>query len=335
MKRSYLIIYISFILLLFIGCSSVEQHNTVMPAVPDIESYKNEHILSKMTEGKIAVLPFATTPPTGGGGGGGAQSSGGGAKKGPIDILGWKYAEEFTLFFGSLKRFDMVERLQVEKVLEEQNVDPSKIDDKIALKIGRLLGAVGVVIGTTSNDYFNIRLVETDTGVHAWNVRAVVAKMDHEKASFRREWAANLVSTLRDATIGIRVIKRPPVLVYSPPIRFENPETNKPKPIAAAKTPAGKNTPKIPEPKAEEPKQEWQDMPGVVIADFTIDSLAPKNGLKKGDIIERVEDTVIKDATDLLVATFNKKPGDKITLFVLRDEKYYKAIVTLTPTTKK
>lgn len=330
--------------LIIISCSgAVEIHNPIMPLDSDIESYRNDHILTKMTEGKIAVLPFSSSNQTQGGAGAGAQASSGGQKK-SVDVIGWKYAEEFSLVLGRLKRFEMVERLQIERIFEEQKIDPSKMDDKTALKIGKLLGAVGIVIGTAAEDYMNVRLVETDTGVHAWNVRAILKKPQHEKAIYRREWAANLVSTLRDATIGIRVVKRPPVLVYSPPVRFELPEYAKQKPAdnkpSAAKPPAkpaAKPAAKAAAEavKIEKPKEEWQEMPGVIIVDFTIDSLAPKSGLQKGDIIEKVEDTPIKDSVDLLNATFDKKPGDKVALFILREEKYYKAMVTMVPINKR
>jgi hypothetical protein len=316
-------------ILFIISCANEERHTPLMPYGPSLESYRNDHILTKMTEGKIAVLPFSYSPQTAGSSPGAAGAGGGDKKKkGSVDVIGWKYAEEFSLYFGYLRRFDMVERLQVEKVLEEQDVDPSKMDEKMALKIGRILGAVGVVVGTAANDYINVRLVETDSGVHAWNVRVIMDKLEHEKASFRREWAANLVSTLRDATIGIRVAKRPPMLISAPPTRFILPENMKPKNVVENKAAVPNKNPAEPI-KPEEPKMEWQELPGVVIVDFTIDSLAPKSGLKKGDIIERVEDTTIKDATDLLTATYYKKPGDSIVLFINRDGKLYKAIVKM------
>ena len=69
---------------------------------------------------------------------------------------------------------------------------------------------------------------------------------------------------------------------------------------------------------------------GVEIQEITKESAAEKAGLKKGDIITKVNDTKITDPDGLSGAITKNKPGDKVTITYLRDKKEQKATAELT-----
>lgn len=69
---------------------------------------------------------------------------------------------------------------------------------------------------------------------------------------------------------------------------------------------------------------------GVQIQEITKESAAEKAGLKKGDIITKVNDTKITDPDGLSAAITKQKPGDKVTVTYLRDKKEQKATAELT-----
>lgn len=68
---------------------------------------------------------------------------------------------------------------------------------------------------------------------------------------------------------------------------------------------------------------------GARIAEVSEKSPAEKAGLKKGDIITRVDDQKIENPADLVEAIGHYKPGDKVTITYLRDQKENKITVTL------
>ena len=68
---------------------------------------------------------------------------------------------------------------------------------------------------------------------------------------------------------------------------------------------------------------------GVEILEITKESAAEKAGLKKGDVITRIEETKISDPDELVAAIRKNKPGDKVTVTYLRDKKEQKATAEL------
>ena len=68
---------------------------------------------------------------------------------------------------------------------------------------------------------------------------------------------------------------------------------------------------------------------GVEIQSITKESAAEKSGLKKGDIITKVNDEKIEDPDDLSDAIQDHKPGDKVTVTYLRDKKEHKTTAEL------
>ncbi len=68
---------------------------------------------------------------------------------------------------------------------------------------------------------------------------------------------------------------------------------------------------------------------GALISEVVKGSPADKAGLKRGDVIVKVDDTVIKNSGDLQDAIRSKKAGTKVTLTVIRDNKEITIDVTL------
>ncbi len=59
--------------------------------------------------------------------------------------------EEFMLQLGKTGRFDLVERGRIEELWREQDLDTlSRFDEATAVRIGKMLGAEGVILGTVT-----------------------------------------------------------------------------------------------------------------------------------------------------------------------------------------
>ena len=69
---------------------------------------------------------------------------------------------------------------------------------------------------------------------------------------------------------------------------------------------------------------------GAQVVSVSKESAAEKAGLKTGDIITRIGDKKIEEAEDVSAAVKNHKPGDKVTVTVLRDGKEQKLNAELT-----
>lgn len=75
--------------------------------------------------------------------------------------------------------------------------------------------------------------------------------------------------------------------------------------------------------------EEKADQPGVVVRDISPNSPAARAGLKDGDVIVKAGDQEIKDVEALARLVARTKPGDKMTLHVLRDGKAQDLTVTM------
>jgi serine protease Do len=69
---------------------------------------------------------------------------------------------------------------------------------------------------------------------------------------------------------------------------------------------------------------------GAKINDITKESAAEKIGLKEGDVIIKIDDTKIEDPDCLSKAIRSHKPGEKVTVTYLRDNKEQKLVAELT-----
>lgn len=72
-----------------------------------------------------------------------------------------------------------------------------------------------------------------------------------------------------------------------------------------------------------------EDDKGAQISSVSKESAAEKAGLKRGDIITRIGDKKIEDTDDVSEAIHAHKPGDKVTITVLRDGKEQKITAEL------
>ncbi|HET9747391.1 MAG TPA: PDZ domain-containing protein [Chitinophagaceae bacterium] len=68
---------------------------------------------------------------------------------------------------------------------------------------------------------------------------------------------------------------------------------------------------------------------GVKVTDITDESAAEKAGIKEGDIITKINDTKIEEPDQLSEAIRKHKPGDKVTVTLLRDKKEQKVTTEL------
>ncbi len=84
--------------------------------------------------------------------------------------------DQANLQLGSTGRFHLVERLRVQELFNEQDFDPNRLDESTAARIGQMLGAQGVLLGTIT-DYekgrvgISMRLVAVETGKQLWQAR--------------------------------------------------------------------------------------------------------------------------------------------------------------------
>lgn len=68
---------------------------------------------------------------------------------------------------------------------------------------------------------------------------------------------------------------------------------------------------------------------GIYIAQISLDSFAIKSGLKIGDVITKIDDLELTKMCDLRCYIYTKKPGEEVTLTVLRNGKEQQIKVTL------
>jgi len=109
---------------------------------------QNQQAMNALKQNRVAVLPLV----------------------GPD---GERFADEFSIQLGKLGRFDIVERERITDLYDEQDLDPGRVDQSTAVRLGKMLGAHAVVMGTVS-DYrpgrvsANVRMVTVETGEIAW-----------------------------------------------------------------------------------------------------------------------------------------------------------------------
>lgn len=68
---------------------------------------------------------------------------------------------------------------------------------------------------------------------------------------------------------------------------------------------------------------------GIYVAQISLDSPAKKTSLKEGDIITKIDELELNKMCDLRCYIYTKKPGDEVTLNVLRNNKEQQIKVTL------
>ena len=111
---------------------------------------------------KVAVMPF----------------------KGPTDLVGFAFSDMMVTQLLKTRRFLIVERGQIERVIKEKDLSSSGfVSSYDAVEIGKIIGADGVIVGSVS-DYafegsekkqypvaaFSVRLIDTKTGKIVWSI---------------------------------------------------------------------------------------------------------------------------------------------------------------------
>lgn len=153
--------------------------------------------------------------------------------------LGWSVAENLRTALSRERVFTVVERAQLEKVLEELQLQATGVvDSETALKVGKALGATMVVIGSVTkigNTYtLNTRFVNVETGT-----------VEHADALTCRS-LDDLPQAIEDLVAQITGRKRPepPAAVAVSHPAGERPEAHKPTPSEQPPRPAPREEPR-------------------------------------------------------------------------------------------
>ncbi len=106
----------------FLSCAHVEPYR--------ITNYFRSPRAADLREKAVAVLPFQNVT--------------------EVPKAEWIVANEFNLQLGKTGAFTLLERMRIEELFQEQDLDPERIDPKTAVELGKMLGAQGVVLGTVT-----------------------------------------------------------------------------------------------------------------------------------------------------------------------------------------
>ncbi len=137
------------ILVLVAGCAPVRPYRVT-------NFFLDEKAVSDLREERVAVLPFQN--------------------ESWDETADLKATNQFNLQLGKLGYFTLLERLRIEELFQEQDLDPRRIDQATAVQIGKMLGAHGVILGTVT-EYgagrvgLSVRLVSVEKGTQIWQVQ--------------------------------------------------------------------------------------------------------------------------------------------------------------------
>ncbi|HMZ67189.1 MAG TPA: CsgG/HfaB family protein [Leptospiraceae bacterium] len=137
------------------GCASlgVDPHKIIVRDLSEPEEYKKK---------TIAILPFD------------------GSVKGFDSI---SFAEKLTHEFVNSGQYQIIERSKINRVLKEQSLSSQGITEADSIKIGKLLAAEGVVVGSivkeNSNTTILARIVDTETG-KIWSSSIVILQAEKQ-----------------------------------------------------------------------------------------------------------------------------------------------------------
>ena len=132
--------------------TTVTSIQTTQTAPSKLDDNSLEPVLGSIPVEKIAILPFKDT-----------------AVGGSTTGYGEAVSEMITTSFISTKIFEVIERAQIKKILEEQQFSISgSVDSDTAIELGRLLGVKYLVIGSVAHlghiFEIDVRMIQTDSG---------------------------------------------------------------------------------------------------------------------------------------------------------------------------
>ena len=102
----------------------------------------------------------------------------------PIELVGASIADMVATEILKTYKYELIERSQMEQILQEQSLGVSGVTESvIAMKVGRILGVQGVIVGTVP-EYgmravdsrelpavgINIRMIDSETGSIVWTI---------------------------------------------------------------------------------------------------------------------------------------------------------------------
>lgn len=125
-----------------LACASVRPYQFTNYSV-------NTRALGRLIDSRVAVLPF--------------QGDAGG-----------RLADEFSIQVSRFGRFEVVERVRIQELWQEQDLDTLyRFDQASAVRIGRMLGAHAVFMGSVleyrpGKAGLSLRLVAVETGEVVW-----------------------------------------------------------------------------------------------------------------------------------------------------------------------
>ncbi len=169
-------------MLVFSSCKSsapfVESNNQVLPLDTQLDNLTNQMIKSLAEENKtqIAIMEFPDL-------------------NGRISDLGKFIPEELTTRLFKTKRFEVVERQLINKILDEQKLAMTGIvDASSAAQVGKMVGVDAVVTGTITDlgeqIRLNARMISTETaGIFA--VASVSIRKEQYIAGMLNEFGEN------------------------------------------------------------------------------------------------------------------------------------------------
>ncbi len=139
---------------------------------------------------KVAVMPF----------------------RAPVELVGASIADMVATEILKTYKYELIERSQMEQVLREQSLGLKGVTDSaLAMKVGRILGVEGVIIGTVP-EYgmravgslelpavgINIRMIDTETGSVIWTITdSAISQKVISLSAFARRLIKSMIRRLR------------------------------------------------------------------------------------------------------------------------------------------
>lgn len=173
-KRStYLQLLVYLLILLEVGCGQVKPYR--------VSNFFVAEAINDLRAKRIAVLPFEnlTNNPK----------------------AGQLIADELNLQMGKLHQFELVERIRIEELYKEQDLNPNRIDESTAVKIGRMLGAHAVVLGSVI--MYKSGGLEEETSTAPAQTSSPVPVLIQDNTNKSNEWGLTETIILIGAVVSV------------------------------------------------------------------------------------------------------------------------------------
>jgi len=137
--------------------------------------------------------------------------------KAPVELAGASISDMFATEILKTYKYQLVERSQMEQVLGEQALGlKGVIENSVAIRVGKMLGVQGVIIGTVpeygmravgSSELpsvgINVRMIDVETGAIVWSVTdSAIASKPISISAFARHLVESMVFRLKSEWIA-------------------------------------------------------------------------------------------------------------------------------------